>query len=259
MPRSVRGADPRERQVVINADDLGMSSDVNRAILAALESGSVSSTTIMANMPAFEAAAAAVLEGGLSDRVGVHLNLTQGPAITQGIRRTRFCDTDGALRHLPKPAWRLDAAELDAIAEELEAQVSRVKGAGIDPTHFDSHHHVHTQWPIAGIVIDLALRHRVAAVRIGRNCGPMRAWARSYKVLLNRRIVRAGLAATEYFGSLRDASVLGSSFRTLEIMVHPAISGDTVVDRGEATPLKDATRPWHELGDVVSYAVLRSE
>jgi predicted glycoside hydrolase/deacetylase ChbG (UPF0249 family) len=39
------------RKIIVNADDFGMSAEVNRAIVEAFENNVISSTTLMANMP----------------------------------------------------------------------------------------------------------------------------------------------------------------------------------------------------------------
>ena len=44
------------RQVIVNADDFGLSACENAVILGAFQAGLISSATAMANMPAFETA-----------------------------------------------------------------------------------------------------------------------------------------------------------------------------------------------------------
>lgn len=45
-------------QVIVNADDFGLSAHTNAVILHAFQAGLISSATAMANMPAFAAACA---------------------------------------------------------------------------------------------------------------------------------------------------------------------------------------------------------
>src|ERR1700734_1066609 len=84
--------------VIINADDFGMSSAVNSAILSGVEQGLVTSTSIMANMPGFEEAVRLEREHDLlRGRVGVHLNLTEGRPLTAPILACSiFCGADGS-------------------------------------------------------------------------------------------------------------------------------------------------------------------
>ena len=78
-------------KIIINADDFGLNSAVNEAVLASAESGILSSATVMANMPGFfEATRGALSYPRLG--VGVHLNLI-GPVLNSqahgpaGLRR----------------------------------------------------------------------------------------------------------------------------------------------------------------------------
>jgi predicted glycoside hydrolase/deacetylase ChbG (UPF0249 family) len=41
------------RRIIVNADDFGMGPETKRAIVAAFDKSLISSTTLMANMPAF--------------------------------------------------------------------------------------------------------------------------------------------------------------------------------------------------------------
>ena len=66
-----------KKALIINADDFGLSSGVNTAIVACYQAGSLSSTTLMVNMPATEDAIALAKEyPGLG--VGLHFNLSSG-------------------------------------------------------------------------------------------------------------------------------------------------------------------------------------
>ncbi|HZY59641.1 MAG TPA: ChbG/HpnK family deacetylase, partial [Candidatus Binataceae bacterium] len=65
------------KQLVVNADDLGMTRGVNRGIIEAHRSGLVTSTSLIANGAAFEDAVARIRPcPDLS--VGLHVNLTAG-------------------------------------------------------------------------------------------------------------------------------------------------------------------------------------
>ena len=89
----------RRRNIVVNADDFGMSRQTNEAILQAFEKGLISSTTIMANMPAFEEACQLARQHHLQRRIGLHLNVTEGKPLTADIADCpRFCDAGGCWR-----------------------------------------------------------------------------------------------------------------------------------------------------------------
>jgi predicted glycoside hydrolase/deacetylase ChbG (UPF0249 family) len=258
MPRMARRSRPF---VVINADDLGKSERINQATLAAFQSGLITDATIMANMPAFAGACSAVAAQKVQDRIGVHLNLTEGQALSDRIRLfPRLCSPTGQLGAGRRPLWRLTRDEIEAIETELTAQVDALLGFGITPSHFDSHHHVHTQWPVSTIVIRLAHRYGVPAIRLSRNCGRRPGLARRmYKTAFNYRLARAGLAPTRHFGSAEDAASLFRFAGPVEIMVHPSLDDDgRVIDiTSGARPLEEVSERWQMTGQLVSYRQLR--
>jgi len=103
------------RELVVNADDLGLSPGVNDGILEAHANGIVTSASLMVTRAGTEHAAAL---------------LTEHPTLSVGLHFE-----DDGLHDLDDPA---QAAELFA------AQLERFRElTGSDPTHIDSHHHVH--------------------------------------------------------------------------------------------------------------------
>lgn len=235
----VRGVTPDGRPVtpvVVVADDFGMSEPVNQGVLEAFERRLITDASLMANMPAFDAAVNSAQERGLRNRLGVHLNLTQGHALSAEIRRCgRFCSSEGQLQWTHRNVWRLDASERLGVAAELRAQIRKVCDAGIQPAHLDSHHHVHTAWAIGSLAIALAREFAIPNLRLSRNCGPHPGAASSaYKFLFNRRVRGAGLSTMAYFGSARDASsIVGRPGGAVEVMTHPTLEpGGRLLDRG---------------------------
>jgi hypothetical protein len=227
--------------VIINADDFGMSSTVNRAILSGVERGLVTSTSIMANMPGFDHAAGLVRErSDLRGRVGVHLNLTEGRPLSEPIQHCQiFCGADGFFTFKrERPLFRLAKATKEAAYEELRMQLQKVVEAGIQPIHLDSHHHIHTEWAVAPLVRRLAKEFRVPRIRLTRNMGRQPNYLkRLYKTIFNRwQLGRdAGLSNTDLFGDIGDMvfhSRAGwPAGKKIEIMVHPLFNDEgTLVD-----------------------------
>jgi predicted glycoside hydrolase/deacetylase ChbG (UPF0249 family) len=222
--------------VVVVADDFGLSPAVDAGILEAFQRRLISATSLMANMPDFDAAVAAARDRGLGDRLGVHLNLSEGRALSAEIREcARLCSPEGTLHWRHRNVWRLDAAERRGIAAEWRAQLARVRDAGVAPSHLDSHHHVHTALAIGTIAITVAREFGVPTLRLSRNCGPEPGFAVSlYKRFFNGRVRSAGLSRMAYFGSAHDvASVVASARGPIEVMTHPQLdaSGRLVNDQ----------------------------
>jgi predicted glycoside hydrolase/deacetylase ChbG (UPF0249 family) len=226
-------------RIIVNADDFGMSASVNRAIVAAFAQGCVSTTSLMANMPGTQEAGALARDHGFANRIGIHLNLSEGVPLTMPITACpRFC-VDGRFRGR-RSAFRLSARERSAVDAELTRQVEVCLALGITPTHLDSHQHYHDEWSVGAATIRIARRFAVGAVRVSRNCGPGIDWLRRvYKTLLNTRLARHRLARSRYFGSAADvAPLLPRLDGDVEIMVHPRFSPAGIVsDLEDGEPL----------------------
>jgi hopanoid biosynthesis associated protein HpnK len=132
------------RRLIVNADDFGFTSGVNRAIVEAHTRGVVTSSTLMANGPAF-AGAAQLAKTVPKLSVGCHVVLTDGdpvlgaeqlPSLT---RAAHF--RDGMVAFAARAiAGRMDAAEITA---EAAAQIRKIQSAGIAVSHVDTHKHTH--------------------------------------------------------------------------------------------------------------------
>ena len=212
----------RARKIIVNADDFGMSLEANRAIAEAFEKNVISSTTLMTNMPGFDAACELAHRHQLLGKIGVHLNLTSGYPLSEPIRLcSRFCDDNGMFRSR-QTRFRLSKEEMLAVETEIEAQVKACLDRGLYPTHLDSHHHVHTEWAIGASVIVVARRYGIKAIRLSRNCGPGIDLAHKfYKWAYNTRLRRYGLAKTRFFGSVADVQKIpAAASGDVEVMVH---------------------------------------
>jgi predicted glycoside hydrolase/deacetylase ChbG (UPF0249 family) len=134
---------PLERRLIVNADDFGLSPGVNRGVVDAHDNGIVTSASLMVHMPAAPEAALLARDcKGLS--LGLHIDIGEwkyehGQWVSL---YERVCQDD------PR-----------ALKEAVLEQLDRFrKLTGTDPTHLDSHQHVHRQGPLRPIVCDLADR-----------------------------------------------------------------------------------------------------
>ncbi len=178
------------KRLIVNADDFGLTAGVTQGILDAHREGIVTSTTLMANGGAFEFAVAASRQSP-SLGVGVHLNLSEGPPVSPSFFIPTLVDHRGRLHLTPGRLLkgiltrRVNLAEVEI---ELGAQIARVVGSGISPTHLDGHKHVHVLPGVADIVIRLALKFSIPSVRC-----PLEAPPRLMETLNRRRTDRASL------------------------------------------------------------------
>lgn len=215
-------------QVIINADDFGINAKENQVILAALRQGVVSSATLMANMPGLAEACSMIRSEGLQGRVGLHLNLTHGRPLSEVmVREPLFCNAEGEFEpqlrhrhlHLPSTARR-------ALDAELEAQWRQCLEHGVQPTHLDSHQHIHNIWPVGMQVARFAAGKGVP-LRLARNLGTNIGLAkRLFKALLNWRLRTLVGNCASYVCT--PADLLQHPLPpggTLEVIAHPSLLG----------------------------------
>ena len=131
------------RRLIVNADDFGLTSGVNRAIVSANNSGIVTSATLMANAKAMAAAVDITkVQPGL--KTGCHVVLIDGiplatnlPSLTNGSFAFR-----NSLKQFALDAVRKKISE-NEIEREVEAQIRKIQASGVTLTHVDSHKHTH--------------------------------------------------------------------------------------------------------------------
>lgn len=130
------------KNLIINADDFGYSKAVNFGIMESHINGVLTSTTLMANMPGVDHAVS-LLKDMPNLCVGAHLTLTCGKPIL-GNKVSTLIKTDGCfykLSDIESNATKMDKSE---IYEEWKTQIKDLLKKGVNLSHIDSHHHVHT-------------------------------------------------------------------------------------------------------------------
>lgn len=162
---------PRCRhRLIINADDLGFSQQVNHAIEKALAHGWISSSTLMANAPCCEEGVAVALRHRSHASFGIHLNLTEFKPITRSKEMERSgLLTEGGLFSGSIRELRGSPETIAACFGELDAQVRQVRSMGLEISHFDSHHHVHTIPWMLPVIRRLQKEHGIWRMRTTMN------------------------------------------------------------------------------------------
>jgi predicted glycoside hydrolase/deacetylase ChbG (UPF0249 family) len=132
-----------DRYLIVNADDFGQSPGVNRGVIQCFEQGIVTSASLMVRWPtAASAAEYARAHPGLS--VGLHVDLGE------------WACHDGEWAPLYTVVAENDAGSVEAeISRQLELFRALV---GQDPTHLDSHQHVHRAGPAHAVMLKTSRR-----------------------------------------------------------------------------------------------------
>ena len=140
------------RQLIVNADDFGLSPGVSTGIIEAHEHGIVSSASLMVLQEGAEAAAH-YARATPSLGVGLHIDVAEW----------RFDDGQWIALY-----ERVDGSDAVAVETEVERQLARFQElVGSDPDHLDSHQHVHRQDPLLGVLQRLSHRLGVPLRRDG--------------------------------------------------------------------------------------------
>ena len=242
------------KNLIVNADDLGWTDGVNRGIVEAFHHGIVTSTSLLANGAAFAGGVEAARSApGLG--VGVHLNLSDGPPVADRETVTSLLNNDGEFVGGPESLLLRRARRGLSLAEvenEWDAQIQKVRDAGISPTHLDGHKHVHMLPGLFEIALKLAKRHDIGAIRVSLEASSLRAalssgskqnagvvmkqgvQARGLKLLARdarEQAGRAGISTADYFCGIAQTGELTREGMeqfvkslpdgTTELMCHP--------------------------------------
>ena len=158
----------KKRWLIVNADDFGLNSSTNHAIIRAHQEGILTSCSLMVNEPGFEEALQLARE---NPRLGVGLHLT-------------FLSGHSTLSHEKIPGLVNKNQEFDAnpvrvgfkyffkrnlreqLRAEMLAQFGKFRATGLPLDHVDSHHHLHAHPTLFKIVIESAADLGITHLRL---------------------------------------------------------------------------------------------
>lgn len=150
------------RELIVNADEFGLTDGVNQGIVQVHREGIVTSTTMVANEHAFEHAVE--LSKQVPDlAIGVHLNVTHGCPVLPGVRVYSLVDEEGVFYRRSRFLQRMVAGRIDLVhvEDEFRAQIEKVTEAGLQPSHLDSHESIHMHPGIFKVLAGLAREFRI--------------------------------------------------------------------------------------------------
>ena len=157
-------------KVIINADDLGKSPEVNSAIGDALSGGLINSSTILANSLYWSEIHSIINSNPLAS-FGIHLNLTEGKALSYsdiflkyGIVDQSNLFTKNIFKFLNEGCIPTDL--LDAIYDEWDKQLNKVINIEkVSITHLDGHHHIHHYYAFSSVLLRLIDKYNIKIIR----------------------------------------------------------------------------------------------
>ncbi len=211
--------------VIVNADDFGLTEGVCAGIVRAIEAGGVTSTTAMVCVPG-SSERLKRWAPKIAGQIGAHLQLTSGSPILPPERVPSLSRQDGKF---PTRRKEIQNPKHEEILEEWQAQIESLLRAGIEPTHLDSHHHVHGLPAVFPAFCELAMQYSLPA--------------RSLDPDMTRRLRAAGVPCIDrtltdwYGGDLSVKSLVrlleegvreSPNAESFEVMCHPGFSDDSL-------------------------------
>lgn len=216
--------------MIINADDCGYNHKINGSIEKAIIEEKITSTTVMANM--YDLLGSVSLYKTYHDIIsfGCHLNLTEGCPLlgcSLLLEKGFYKEENGKVvfngkSFFHKPLSRDMKTE---IKKELSAQIECLMDHGIQLTHIDSHHHIHTSITLMSVIGEIAKKYHISKMRRMRNFVPMspgfflrQGWA------IFEKKMAGGVKMTDYFCSYSeyfDNITLKNKIGVLELECHP--------------------------------------
>ena len=129
------------RRLIVNADDFGMSAGVNRGIVEAHCRGIVTSASLLVRWPAAVQAVALSREW---PRLGLGLHVDLGEWVYRNGKWAAVYEV-------------VSLRDQASVSREVSRQFELFRQlTGRNPTHLDSHQHVHREEPIRSIMADIA-------------------------------------------------------------------------------------------------------
>ncbi|MGC2331752.1 MAG: ChbG/HpnK family deacetylase [Candidatus Acidiferrales bacterium] len=250
------------KELILNADDFGLTKGVNEGIIRAFQDGVLTSTTLMATGHAFDDAVE-LARANSKLGIGCHLVLTGGSAVAPREKIPSLVDESGRLPStLGAFVARVSTGAIRArdIETELRAQIGKIRGAGIEPTHLDTHKHTHAHPRVMKVLAQVAQELGITRVRKPAEylsnswklmCGEFGASAKQLAAVAAVRLTSAnfssiskrhGLRSPDIFLGVAATGRLGSEalchlIDTLaegrtEIMLHPGICDEDLARTG---------------------------
>ncbi|HXN13238.1 MAG TPA: hopanoid biosynthesis-associated protein HpnK [Candidatus Acidoferrales bacterium] len=158
------------KRLIVNADDFGLSPEVNAGIVRAHREGILRSASLMVAEPAARAAAERARDNPALD-VGLHAVVCRGRSILDASRLGNAVGAQGEFIDRPVAAgmrYFFDRSLRTAMTDELRAQVERHLELVGYLNHIDGHLNFHVHPLFADILVNLAVEYKVPCIRLPR-------------------------------------------------------------------------------------------
>jgi hopanoid biosynthesis associated protein HpnK len=158
------------KRLIVNADDFGLSPEVNAGIMRAHRDGILRAASLMVAEPSALPAAELARDNPALD-VGLHAVVCQGRSMLDASRLGAAVSASGEFMDSPVSAgmrYFFDRSMRAAMTDELRAQVERHLELVGYLNHIDGHLNFHVHPLFADILVNLAVEYKVPCIRLPR-------------------------------------------------------------------------------------------
>ena len=244
------------KKLIISCDDLGISEEINLSIRECLNKGVATSSSIIANGNFYNHALENVINNSPNNFYGLHLNLTEGKALSKN-NTNIICDKNNefkisARKYFLLNFYRSNNNLKNAVYEELKDQIKKVLSDGIKLSHFDSHEHIHHSPWLFKIITVLGKEFKINKIRFVNEKIILKTYFKDmfYKIMslnylkhliiniCNTKIKNSLISPEYFFGILNSGKLKKDELflyldkinlnKTIELCVHPA---NQVIDK----------------------------
>lgn len=241
------------KQLIVAADDFGLTKSVNEGIVRSLEEGIVTSVNFLPSGEAFDDALRLARDIGL-DEAGAHLALTETRCVSSPSGVRSLTDAAGNF-HKGHARFILrfisGGISLDEVYLEWRAQLDKAIATGIRVTNLSTHEHIHMIPALLGVLLKLAKERGISAVRYPhadrsyRRAGFRTLYKRAvlsyFEGRTGRMIGASGKISPGHFLGFLDSGAITEKVLlniidnlnegTTELVCHPGFIGPEVVEK----------------------------
>jgi hopanoid biosynthesis associated protein HpnK len=161
-------AAPPIRRLIVNADDFGLSSSINAAVIRAHQEGILTTASLMVNEPAC-AEAVTLARSNPTLAVGLHLTLLYGHSALPPEKIPGLADAQGQFRGGPASAglrYFFRRSLREQLRAELHAQFDKFRATGLPLDHVNGHLHLHLHPTVFSILMQDAGQLGIERMRL---------------------------------------------------------------------------------------------
>lgn len=154
------------KKFILNADDLGLSNNINKGVIDGYNSGVLKSASVCANGEAFLPAVNEILPECPNLCVGVHLNIIEGKSLAPAEKIPMLVDKNGYFNNSYTQLIAKSNKEefLNQVETEFRIQIEKIL-EHLKPAHIDSHVHTHGIPNLFELTCKLAQEYNIPYVR----------------------------------------------------------------------------------------------